>query len=174
MCSPALARRGAALGGSLFLEDPIGRITLCQPISQSQPPTLPFSLPPPVGGSLWRDLTRIPVGIFSWKALHALNSRGHLLLEGSQICRIPVGIFSWKALHALNSLWVSSPGRLSDMPNSRGHLLLEGSPCPEFPVGIFSWKALRHLIASLCLLLGEHTSMFYFNAFIDFLAVSLH
>ena len=73
-------------GGSLFLEDPIGRITLCQPISQSQPPTLPFSLPPPVGGSLWRDLTRIPVGIFSWKALHALNS-----------------------------LWVSSPGRLSDI-----------------------------------------------------------
>ena len=112
---PCPARRGAALGGSLFLEDPIGRITLCQPISQSQPPTLPFSLPPPVGGSLWRDLTRSPVGIFSWKALHALNSRGHLLLEGSQICRIPVGIFSWKALHALNSLWVSSPGRLSDI-----------------------------------------------------------
>lgn len=114
VCSPALRGVGPPWG-SLFLEDPIGRITRCQPVSQSQPPTLPFSLPSPVGGSLQRDLTRIPCG--------------HLLLEVSQIYRIPVGIFSWKAL--------------------------------------------RHLIASLCLLLGERTSMFYFSAFIDFLAVSL-
>ena len=41
-------------------------------------------------------------------------------------------------------------------------------------MGVFSEESLRHLIPSLCLLLGEHTNMkLYFNAFIDFLAASL-